>query len=226
MNTEVAAAIAAFAPAAAELAKAGADLVSAFLREPCSEAGGLLAEQIQYIRWKNRVAVAVKGKALLEKLGLKAKPLPASFALPFFEEAGDVEDETLQDLWAGLLASAASKDVQSMPRFRKTIEVLSRDEASILLSLAKDGPMSLFPSFAGQSPGGPPNRVWVHFDWSESERLFVERTGVTASRIVLYLDHLETLDLITVDRDERLRLTYWGVEFMEACAPSMVVVNA
>src|SRR5688500_1372987 len=83
----------------------GAKLIENLLGKPCSVAGEMLSDQLYFWQWKNRISIAAKAKAMLDNNKIAERVVPPTFLLPLLEAAGNVEDESLQDLWAKLLAA-------------------------------------------------------------------------------------------------------------------------
>ncbi|AMV18969.1 hypothetical protein [Planctomyces sp. SH-PL14] len=199
------------------------DLLPKLLGKPCEVAGELLADEIYYWKWVHRLQIIERAQRRLKASGVAPKALPKGFMLPFLEDAGNVEEESLQELWAGLLESAVKDTNVPIPRYEQTLRSLSRDEAAILLDVASKGPLQLWPKGAGHNPWRKPHPIWIQVDWNNGRKSFCERTGVTPELVEDYLDHLETLDLLDITDNFHLVLSPWGYEFVKKCSPDLAV---
>lgn len=104
------------AKAVQELAKTGAGAVKAaqdfaqtLFGGMAGEAGGVLADWAKYFRFKNGLVILDKVRAIRERRKLEGKPtpIPPKYGLPMIERACLEDDESLQDMWAGLIANAS-----------------------------------------------------------------------------------------------------------------------
>lgn len=100
-----------------ELAKSAVGLIDKLLGKPCEVAGAMIADQLYFWQWKNRIKIAEKAQKILKQKEIAAKVLPAGFLVPLLDAAGNVEDETLQDMWASLLVSGVENDQHQHPAF-------------------------------------------------------------------------------------------------------------
>lgn len=71
--------------------------------------------------------------------GIAIKQLPPEFVLPFIEAAGNVSDETLQEMWANLLASAVNDPEDARVSYVKLLDQLDAPDAKVLHFIAKHG---------------------------------------------------------------------------------------
>lgn len=95
------------------------------------------ADQVHSWRWRNRIGIAEKAAKRLKEMTVSPKVLPKGFLIPLLESAGDAEDESLQDMWASLLAEGVRSDHAQHAAFRKTLESLSAEDAKWLTELAR-----------------------------------------------------------------------------------------
>lgn len=115
----------------------GCRLIEDLLGEPFEVAGGMLADQVYAWRWTNRIRIAAKAQRKLAEDGLTAKVLPAGFLMPLLEDAGNIEDPDLQELWANLLASGVHSESNCHPGFANILKQLKREEGLLLDLIAK-----------------------------------------------------------------------------------------
>jgi hypothetical protein len=101
---------------------------------PLGELGGLIQDQIRFWRWKNQVNILLKSKRYLEEHQIEPAKLQPDVFIPIIEAAGNAEDETLAEMFAGLLSSHLDSTTRNAvhPSFAKALEALSPFEARIL----------------------------------------------------------------------------------------------
>ena len=96
-----------------ELTKAGVEGASAFLGRIClpaaEEFGLLLKDKVSGWRGNNAVKIAHKGKLILEEHNRIEVSSHPKIVYSTIENGSWAEDDLLQDLWAGLLASSCTE---------------------------------------------------------------------------------------------------------------------
>jgi len=104
------------------------------VKEPASAVGGVLADRVNYWRWKNKITLLLKAKKFLEDKGIEPKQLLPSTVVPLIDAAADVDDPLLSDMFAGLLAShvATSNPNEVHPSYTKILEQLSPLDAVLI----------------------------------------------------------------------------------------------
>src|SRR5258706_10944326 len=95
-----AATIAAAAQLGKPVVQKGCDFVDAVLGKPLKAVGGILADEISFWRWKNRLKIAARAKDILDSKKVQVDVLPPSFLLPLLDAAGNVDDPDLEEMWA------------------------------------------------------------------------------------------------------------------------------
>lgn len=118
------------------MAEAAGELATKLLGQPCEELGGLVADQIQHWRFCNRVRLLNKVEAKIKECNADPRVLPHGFFVPLLTEAGNVEEDELQDLWANLVAAAVQDDGACQRSYVETLKNLSVPEAKLLQMLA------------------------------------------------------------------------------------------
>lgn len=99
-----------------DIIKAGADAFFAPVRDVMNrllgpavdELGGILADPIRVVRWKQTTSLLRKLKMFEREQGFISQEVPLKTLLPLLEHASLEQDEALHDRWASLLANAAS----------------------------------------------------------------------------------------------------------------------
>ena len=107
------------------------------------EISGSLHDWAKYFRYKNLLRIKDKVEALhiLRKLNGQSIPVPPRFAIPLLEAASEEDDDSIQSLWAGLIANATDPQRHLEPK-KIFIEILSSLEpfdARLLQYLASQG---------------------------------------------------------------------------------------
>lgn len=94
---------------ALDIVKAGGEFVGSIFGESFRQFGGAVADWARYFRYKNFLRVRDKvDKILTDRLlAGKVTPIPQQYALPILEGASLENEESLQELWAGLIANAS-----------------------------------------------------------------------------------------------------------------------
>ena len=119
--------------------------------------GGIITDWIKYYRYKNWLIIQDKVANIHKKRKLEGKIIPISsprLAIPLLENASQESDDTLQDMWAGLIANATDPE-KKLNLKRVYIRILSELEpidAQVLQFLSKQTPGS-FPKFR-MAPSG------------------------------------------------------------------------
>ena len=81
---------------------------------------------------KNWLNVVKKTEKILQEANLPPNAVPPRLFLPIREASSLENDDTFQDLWAGLLASASEKSDSLPPSFIETLKQLTPREAKAL----------------------------------------------------------------------------------------------
>ncbi len=216
-----------------EIVKSGAvdkaaDLLHKLAGPVFEEFGAMLGDKVRVYRVKNLVKTIQKTEQLLHDAGLPTNAVPPRLLLPIIENSSIEDDDSLQQLWAGLLATASQQTDSVSPSFVETLKQLTPDEARhierVHQTLRESG---------NQRPRA--NMAITPYAFTEQ---WGAPSGVTA-------DTFERLGLIRKDFDVRLRnqstqrrdprtieeaidavepeiryqfvLTQYAVSFLEAC---------
>jgi len=114
-----------------------ADIVHKLAGPLAEECGLLFADKAKLYRVKNWVSVTQKTQKILSDAKLPPNAVPPRMFLPILEASSLEEDETLQSLWAGLLATASQQTDSVSPSFVETLKQLTPDEARHLEHIYK-----------------------------------------------------------------------------------------
>jgi hypothetical protein len=107
---------------------------------PFSQAQALKADRIRLQREEVAIEIAKRAR---ERLAIKKQPIhpiPNKILVPLLEAASneEIEDTYMVDMWAKLLASAAT-DSKVEPRYISILKELRKEQAELLLSIARFG---------------------------------------------------------------------------------------
>lgn len=106
------------------------DLLRRMLGPAADRLGDLLSEKIY--RRENLIKIFEKTDRNLREAGQPVNAVPLRLLIPIIETCSVEDNEILQEMWAGLLATA-SKETDSMsPSFIETLKQLTPDEARAL----------------------------------------------------------------------------------------------
>lgn len=203
--------------------------------EPLSELGLLLKDKISFWRFKNQINTVLKARNFLERKGIRPESIKSNFlpetVIPLLEAASETSDNTLSDMFAGLLASALNPETKETmhPAYAKVLAQLSLLDAVILkdlyfnvLSMAQSLDLEKPPENynlhqpphrqLGIEPKSPPDPS----DHSEQEMMLsfqnIKRLGIGD----------EGYDpLSRMNQAKRLCLTDFGMSFMKACTQNL-----
>jgi hypothetical protein len=119
---------------AGEILKSGlvdkaADLLHKLAGPMAEEFGAMFGDKVRVYRLKNLVATMQKTERILRDAGLPPNAVPPRLLLPIFETSSVEDNETLQEMWAGLLATASQQTDSVSPSFIETLKQLTPDEA-------------------------------------------------------------------------------------------------
>lgn len=95
---------------AIELVSEIGGLIAKYTGASIAEAIGIFEDKLKYMRWERQVRLMQRAEEFLLELGLSSptRNVPMKFAIPLFQAGSLEEDDSLQDIWAALLANAAN----------------------------------------------------------------------------------------------------------------------
>lgn len=125
----------------AEIAEKVGGFVSRVIGPASTQVGGVLEDWTRYFRFRNLLAIADKVEAIQSRRKIEGKtmPIPPRIAIPMLESAALEDDETLQTVWARLIANSTDPNCNTAlhPGYIDVIKQMSPDEAIILDSFRK-----------------------------------------------------------------------------------------
>lgn len=110
--------------------QAVASLVSNMLGPASIEVGQFLQQEIRAFRWKSGIRVLERASEFVKDRGISPQAVPAKFLVPFLDSCTLEDDETIQDMWANLLATATDEYSDVHLIFRSILADLSGLEAN------------------------------------------------------------------------------------------------
>jgi hypothetical protein len=204
--------------------------LTALLGEAVKESGGLIGDKVRYQRFKNQVLILRKSQTLLEEAGLQPRPIPMKTLVPLVESCSLEDDPDIQEMWARLLADAASSDSNA---FLHAIGVqllssISVDDAKLL--------QLIYTEFLDEQPkmlakfkewGIESSTVYPDSITFRPRNLF-SKLGFDVARGDLLLDNLLRLNLVKYELPEikdnelwgsdQIHLTTLGRRLLEVCS--------
>lgn len=105
------------------------DLVQRLAGPMADELGQMLGDKVRVYRVKNWINTVQKTGRLLREARLSANAVPPRLLLPIIESSSVEDNDSLQDLWAGLLATASQETDAVSPSFIETLKQLTPAEA-------------------------------------------------------------------------------------------------
>ena len=176
--------------ALAPLTEGVSKLCSKLLSKPADKVGDFLAEWIDVRlrpwRLKNLLRSLQKTNEILDRRDIEPHPISNKLLSEFFDGASLEDDETLQKLWAGLLATALQGQ-ETHPAYPSIIKQLTPNEAKILDYLFEQG--------LNISSNSPKISSYVEVPLAALLRL----ETMAESLLVVSTENLARLNLCTVD---------------------------
>ncbi len=210
----------------------GADLVHKLAGPVFEEFGAMLADKVRVWRVKNLISTVKRTERLLLDAGPPPNAVPPRLLLPILENSSLEDNETLQEMWAGLLASASQERDSVSPSFVETLKQLTPEEARQLEYVAAETAADVKTNVL--LPGATvPDSLWRGSADEKTDISFdtFERLGLIRRDWSTYLENARHLQF---DREERrnfnaesinegliteytLLFTDYGARFLKAC---------
>jgi Abortive infection alpha len=207
------------------------DAVRRMLGPAADEVGEILRDRVKLYRYERQAKLLEKFDRITKEAGFTPQPVPPKILFPLLEGASFEDDENLHDMWAALLANAASPENSDTvrPGFIATLKQMAPDEARLLNWFYDTMTASPFKQIEGFTV----SEVRAAFGWVDTKQ---RPTQAHARRISICLDGLEASQLIrrdylissrrdqvpgseTQDVDYMFSLTERGTEFIHVCRP-------
>jgi len=169
------------------------------------ELGNIGQDWIKYYRYKNLLLIQDKIEAIMKKRkgDGKVNPIPLRLAIPLLQSASIEDDDSIQELWARLIANATDpdKNIDLHPAFIEIINQLSPDEAKILIKFEEIAEFSVILS-AEVKIDNKKKEVGIIgnglYDSLKNEYFFMctHLTLKASENVMLYIDNLLRLQII------------------------------
>jgi hypothetical protein len=94
------------------------DGLAHFFGDPLNEVSGILTDKLRFHRTVNLLRLQERFEEILRERGITrpTRQLRLSFGIPLLEAGALEDDDSLQDLWAALLANSVDASVNIEPR--------------------------------------------------------------------------------------------------------------
>jgi predicted DNA-binding transcriptional regulator len=226
MNDEEAKAVREVAKTTGVAIEAGRELggfFSMICGDALKELAGTLTDQLKYYRYNRLLQIWDRVAAIHKARGIEGRTIPISLkcAIPMIENLSLEDDESVQDLWAGLIANATDPDKRFQIK-KVHIDILSSLEpldAMILKFLSRQG-WNIIPG--PHSPGFNSERI------SEELRIQIceveislqnlSRLGCLTGEYAEFFDTTKVSTGLNVrDKNVVCRLSVLGTSLLNAC---------
>jgi hypothetical protein len=206
---------------AGEIIKSGAfdklaDIIHKLAGPMAEEVGQMMGDRMKLYALKNWIDVVKRGQQILADAHLPTNAVPPRLFLPILQAASIEDDETLQGLWAGLLASASEESDSLSPSFIETLKQLTPAEAKALNDFFESVPTQDRISFDDAATSlvlrgfkGKPQLVAI---CDTFERLGFFRRQYDVRQIQPQRYEMQSNEVVW-----KYEFTKYGLQFMKAC---------
>lgn len=117
-------------------------IVKRMLGPAADEVAEMWRDQVRVYRYERQVRLLEKVEKIANEAGFTPQAVPPKILFPLLEGASFEDDENLHDMWANLLANAASQDGDRKvkPGFIAILRQMDPDEAALLQWMAERTP--------------------------------------------------------------------------------------
>jgi hypothetical protein len=199
-------------------------IVKRMLGPAADEVAEMWRDRVRLYRYERQLKCVEKAERMAEEAGFTPQAVPPKILFPLLEGASFEDDESLHDMWAALLANAASSEnlEKVRPGFLASLRQMAPDEAAILKCM-----LERTWSADGQSTFSIPNlsKLYGELGFFSAERPAggdPRKQLKDNMRMGACLDSLEALQLIRSEGQyaERMyRVTTRGDQFISSCRP-------
>jgi hypothetical protein len=109
-------------------------IVKRMLGPAADELAEMWRDQVRLYRYERQLKCIEKAERMAQEAGFTPQAVPPKILFPLLEGASFEENENLHDMWAALLANAASPENSEAvrPGFVATLRQMAPDEAAVL----------------------------------------------------------------------------------------------
>jgi hypothetical protein len=113
-------------------------IVKRMLGPAADELAEMWRDQVRMYRYERQLKCVVKAEKMAQEAGFTPQAVPPKVLFPLLEGASLEDDENLHDMWASLLANAASPKhpARTKPEFIGVLRMMSSEEAGVLRWMA------------------------------------------------------------------------------------------
>ena len=115
-----------------------ADLIHRLTGPVCDDIGAMISDSMKPYRAKNFVSTLRKTERILREAGLPANAVPTRLLFPIVDASSIEDDDTLQEMWAGLLATASQETDSVSPSFLETLKQMTPQDARHLEVICRE----------------------------------------------------------------------------------------
>ena len=189
------------------------------------EFGAILADKARVYRAKNLVSTVRETERILREACLPANAVPTRLLLPIMEASSVENTETLQQMWAGLLATASQQTDSVSPSFIETLKQLTPDEARHLEVICQetlkfhkkerphDGMELVLWAFGPRSNVGPNEFEAPPGVYPDT----YERLGIIRRNYIVHSNFDGFTAKVSSEVDGWYELTEYAIRFLDAC---------
>jgi hypothetical protein len=199
------------------------DVVKAMLGPAAAEVAERIHDKVRLYRFGRQLECLKKAEKMAKDAGLTPKAVPIKVLFPLLEGASLEENEDLHDMWAALLANAASPETADKvrPGFIAILKQMAPDEAYFL--------NEVYSEQIKQRHGDPLTFV-LEGAGNIVNKLLRSKPTEAIAELEMCVDGLESLRLVTQVGSGSMgfkfkvgnmnySVTRRGIAFLEACRP-------
>jgi hypothetical protein len=178
-------------------------------------------DQVRMYRYERQLKCVEKAERMATEAGVTPQAVPPKLLFPLLEGASFEENENLHDIWAALLANAASPEnaEKVRPGFIAILKQMAPDEAALL--------KWVFEQRTGQNAGAfnvplPYEQLLVAYDalgLAQRADPFSYHTCVQSLQSAQLIEARPDTDKAAGPLTPPYSLTFRGLSFMFACRP-------
>jgi Abortive infection alpha len=203
-----------------DAAREAGGFLAKYIGRPLDVAMEIVTDRLRYIRLEQQVRLLVKANTILEIKGstLQRRPVPLNLAIPILEDGSLQEDESLQDIWAQLLANAvdATSGVEIRRAFLTILNDLSPLDAKNLKKIYEVS--DPIPHHGGIATFGLPHKAFAR-TFKDCHELALETEIELSMRNLVRLGLVDPIILMDGGSAVTVVLrTELGRQFVRACS--------
>lgn len=186
-------------------------IVKRMLGPAADELAEMWRDQVRLYRYERQLKCVQKAEKMAQQAGFAPQAVPPKILFPLLEGASFEDDENLHDMWAALLANAASPNKAQgiiRPSFIAILKQLAPEEASLLDSLYQHDDVTATAENEFRRYGVDLMTLATMLSAPAPKESSVE--AIKASFLSVYLDLHLSLDGLMAQ--QLIKTTYWRHE--------------